>query len=132
MRLLLDTHVWLCLQAEPERLEPEVLTALEDETNDLILSAASAWEIAIKYALGRLSLPEPPPTYIPSRMRKHGVIGMPVEHSHALAVAELPMHHRDPFDRLLIAQALVERLTFVTVDPLLDAYDMPRLDTTAP
>lgn len=132
MRLLLDTHVWLWLQAEPERLGPEVLAALEDEANDLILSAASTWEIAIKFALGRLSLPEPPPTYIPSRMRLHGVTGMPVEHSHALAVAELPMHHRDPFDRLLIAQALVEQLTFVTVDPVVDSYDVPRLGTTAP
>lgn len=127
MRLLLDTHVWLWLQAEPERLAPRILTALGDPTNDLVLSAASAWEITIKFMLGRLSLPEPPSTFIPTRMQRHGVIGLPVEHSHALAVAELPPHHRDPFDRLLIAQARLEHLTFVTVDPAVDPYDVPRL-----
>ncbi|MCC7076887.1 MAG: type II toxin-antitoxin system VapC family toxin [Acidimicrobiia bacterium] len=127
MRLLLDTHVWLWLQAEPERLTPRILTALGDPTNDLVLSAASAWEITIKFMLGRLSLPEPPSAYIPTRMQRHGVIGLPVEHSHALAVAELPPHHRDPFDRLLIAQARLEHLTFVTVDPAVDSYEVARL-----
>lgn len=122
MRILLDTHVWLWLQAEPEHLDPPVLEALEDETNDLLLSAASSWEVAVKWALGKLELPEPPSTYVPSRMQWQGVIGLAVEHSHALAVAELPPHHRDPFDRLLIAQALHYDLVIATADANFDAY----------
>ena len=128
MRLLLDTHVWLWLQAEPERLSPRALDAVTDDGNDLILSAASSWEIAIKFALGKIGLPEPPATYVPSRMQRNGVEGLPVEHRHALAVSALPQHHRDPFDRLLVAQASEDDLTIVTADPAFAAYDVDRID----
>lgn len=124
MRLLLDTHVWLWMQAEPERLSSDARVALEDERNELHLSAASAWEIAIKYELGRLTLPEPPASYVPSRLQRQGVVGMPIEHRHAVVVATLPRHHRDPFDRLLIAQAQTEEMAIVTVDPAFDSYDI--------
>lgn len=124
MKLLLDTHVWLWMQAEPERLSSDARVALEDERNELHLSAASAWEIAIKYELGRLTLPEPPASYVPSRLQRQGVVGMPIEHRHAVAVATLPRHHRDPFDRLLIAQAQTETMAIVTVDPAFDSYDI--------
>ena len=127
MRFLLDTHVWLWLQTDPDRLAPEALEALEDQSNDLLLSAASSWEIAIKVALGKLDLPEPPEEYVPDRMLRHGVIGLPVEHRHALAVSALPMHHRDPFDRLLIAQAKEEDLAIVTADPSFGHYDVSLL-----
>jgi PIN domain nuclease of toxin-antitoxin system len=123
MRLLLDTHVWLWLQQAPERLG-ETLRMAEDPSNDLLLSAASTWEIAIKCRLGRLRLPEPPGTYVPSRMASSGVTPLAVEHAHALAVAELPDHHRDPFDRLLIAQSVQERAALVTADRALRAYDV--------
>jgi PIN domain nuclease of toxin-antitoxin system len=128
VRLLLDTHVWLWLQLEPERLTPSTLNTLEDEGNDLLLSAASSWEIAIKHALGKIDLPESPTTYVPSRMQRHGVVGLPVEHAHALAVGQLPQHHRDPFDRLLIAQASAEQLTIVTLDSSFAAYDVALLE----
>ena len=74
MRLLLDTHVWLWLQLDPGRLAPETLEVLEDEGSDLFLSAASSWELTIKHALGKIVLPEPPGTYVPSRMQRHGIV----------------------------------------------------------
>jgi PIN domain nuclease of toxin-antitoxin system len=122
---LLDTHVWLWLLADPGRIRADLLAELTSSRTRLLLSAASSWEIAIKWAAGRLALPEPPDSYVPSRIQRSGVTGLAVEHVHAVQVANLPPHHRDPFDRLLVAQAQVERLTIVTADPLFDAYDVP-------
>lgn len=124
MRFLLDTHVWLWLLTEPERIDPKVLDRLGDRANQLLLSAASSWEIAIKHQLGRLRLPEHPATYVPDRLRRSGVTPLPVEHGHALEVARLPPHHRDPFDRLLVAQASLLRLPLVTADRRLAACDV--------
>ena len=124
MRFLVDTHCWLWLQASPERLAPEMLSQLADPDNELLLSAASSWEIAIKFALGKLPLPEPPAVYVPRRMAASGSRGLAVEHAHTLRVADLPTHHRDPFDRLLIAQAQIEKLTIVTVHRQFERYDV--------
>jgi len=124
VRALLDTHIWLWLQVRPERVRDDVRARLADERAELLLSAASAWEIAIKHALGKLPLPEAPRTYVPSRMRLDAVDGLPVTHAHALHVATLPNHHGDPFDRLLVAQAQLEKLTIVTVDPQIQRYDV--------
>ncbi len=123
MKLLLDTHVWLWLQDQTDRLG-DALVLLEDNDNDLLLSAASSWEISIKWSLGKLGLTDPPDTYVPDRMISSGVMGLPVQHAHGLAVAHLPPHHRDPFDRLLVAQARMEGLTLVTADEALQAYDV--------
>lgn len=123
-RFLLDTHVWLWLIAEPKRVSPRVLEQLADEANVLLLSAASSWEIAIKFELGKLPLPQPPEVFVPDRMRRSGVIGLPVEHAHSLRVATLPAHHRDPFDRLLVAQAQLLDAIIVTDDDQLAAYDV--------
>jgi PIN domain nuclease of toxin-antitoxin system len=125
MRLLVDTHVWLWLQVAPGRIDAATLALLADPSHDVMLSAASAWELAIKHALGRLVLPAPPAEYVPSRMSRSGISALPVLHAHALRVAELPVHHRDPFDRLLVAQAQYEGLTLVTSDRQLAAYDVP-------
>jgi PIN domain nuclease of toxin-antitoxin system len=122
---LLDTHVWLWMLADPAHIRADLLAELANHRTRLLLSAASSWEIAIKWAAGRLLLPEPPDAYVPSRMQRSGVAGLAVVHAHSLQVANLPPHHRDPFDRLLVAQAQVERLTIVTADPLFDAYDVP-------
>lgn len=119
---MLDTQAWLWLQTTPDRLSEGALARLSDPENDLFLSAASAWEIAIKYALGKLPLPEPPAEYVPTRLRTSGVAPLAVEHSHALHVASLPRHHRDPFDRLLIAQAQLDDLTLLTADPQFSSY----------
>ena len=112
--------MFLWLQTEPERLGTQ-LEVVQDERNRLLLSAASSWEIAITYALGRLPLPEPPATYVPRRMRAIGADALDVEHGHALAVAELPMHHGDLFDRLLVAQARAVGAPILTADPALAA-----------
>lgn len=124
MTLLLDTHVWLWMLAAPERIRPDLLAELGDPATRLLLSAASSWEIAVKYASGRLDLPEPPESYVPSRMQRSGVSGLAVQHAHAVRVASLEPHHRDPFDRVLIAQAQLEAMAIVTVDPAFDADEV--------
>jgi len=119
--VLLDTHVFLWLQTEPERLGDR-LALVEDNATTLLLSAASSWEMAIKYALRRLPLPEPPERYVPTRMRAIGAEALPIEHPHALAIASLPPLHRDPFDRLLVAQASVASAAILTADPAVAQY----------
>lgn len=126
MRLLLDTHVFLWLMTEPERLGDH-LELVEDRRSELFVSAASSWEIAIKCGLGKLVLPEPPSHYVPERLRLLGAVGIPVEHAHALAVASLPPLHRDPFDRLLVAQAQVLGIRIVTADPAVARYPVSSL-----
>lgn len=121
MKLLLDTHIFLWLQTEPERLGQH-LPVVRDARTELALSAVSSWEIAIKHGLGRLPLPEPPEQYVPSRIRAIGAAALPIEHAHALAVSALPPVHRDPFDRLLVAQASVLGLTILTADPVFARY----------
>ncbi|HEV3128342.1 MAG TPA: type II toxin-antitoxin system VapC family toxin [Solirubrobacteraceae bacterium] len=126
MKLLLDTHIFLWLQTDPERLGDQ-LRVVEDDRTELLLSAVSSWEIAIKYGLGRLPLPEPPERYVPSRMRAIAAEALAVEHPHALAVATLPNLHRDPFDRLLIAQANLLGLTILTADRAVAQYPVPTM-----
>ncbi len=93
-----------------------------DADNELFLSAASSWEIAIKYSIGRLELPVPPGEYIPDRISATGVVPIAISHADVLQIAGLPMHHKDPFDRLLVAQALERGLTIVTADSVLARY----------
>lgn len=124
MRLLLDTHVWLWMQTAPEKFSPRVRDVLADSGQELFLSAASSLEISIKYAIGKLPLPEPPNEYVPRRLTEDGILELPVHHRHALRVADLPLHHRDPFDRLLVAQAQIEDLPLMTADPQLEEYDL--------
>jgi PIN domain nuclease of toxin-antitoxin system len=126
LRVLLDTHIFLWLQTEPERLGPH-LRLVEDPRNERLLSAASSWEIAIKHRLGRLPLPEPPQRYVPTRMRAIGASALAIEHSHALAVAELEPLHKDPFDRLLVAQARALDVAILTADPAVAQYPVRTL-----
>ncbi len=123
MRLLLDTHVWLWMLTAPDRLGA-ARALVADPANELLLSAASSWEIAIKYGLGRLPLPAPPPVYVPERLRSTGVTPLPIEHSHTLEVAELPPLHRDPFDRLLVAQARLLGVPLLTDDEQIAVYEV--------
>ncbi|MCC5840755.1 MAG: type II toxin-antitoxin system VapC family toxin [Opitutales bacterium] len=127
MKILLDTHVWLWWLTEPERLPAGIQAALEDGENALYLSVVTSWEIAIKYAVGKLPLPEPPAAFVGARLLRDGLHTLHIEHRHALAVAELPLHHHDPFDRLLIAQARGESMVLATVDPKIKAYDLDLL-----
>jgi PIN domain nuclease of toxin-antitoxin system len=127
---LLDTHVWLWLQTTPDRLRDEVVDLLADRANTLLLSAASSWEIAIKSRLGKLPLPESPAEYVPERMRLSGVTALPIEHAHALRVADLPEHHGDPFDRLIIAQSQLLNVAIVTADSQFVAYEVETVAAT--
>jgi PIN domain nuclease of toxin-antitoxin system len=97
---------------------------MRDKGNDLLLSAASAWEIAIKSSLGKLPLPEPPEVFIPRHMVINQVRPLPISVEHALAVASLPPHHRDPFDRLLVAQAKTENIPLLSADAILKPYSI--------
>lgn len=124
MKILLDTQVWLWMLASPERLSKRSRAMVVAADHELVLSAASAWEIAVKHAVGKLTLPEPPVEYIARLMTSMGITPLPVYHSHALHVATLPAHHADPFDRLLIAQAQLESLPVLTADKIFRKYDV--------
>lgn len=121
LRVLVDTSVFLRLALEPERLPKAVHDALE-RSEARLFSAASVWEIAVKTSLGELALPQPASQYVPRRMNEFGFRTLPVLREHAVAVEALPFHHRDPFDRLLVAQALVEGLTILTTDRIFSRY----------
>ena len=121
MNLLLDTHVFLWFVAGDQRLSANARRAMEAADAELFLSAASIWEMAIKSSLGRLTLPLPLNEYIAEKL-KQGFRVLPVDWTHAAAVEKMPFHHRDPFDRLLIAQATAENLPLVSADPELRAY----------
>ena len=122
MRLLVDTQCWLWMAASPDRLSASARAIVGAAEHELLLSAASVWEVAIKHALGKLQLPEPPERYVPSRVTALRMTPLAIEHTHAIRVASLPDRHRDPFDRLLIAQALVEDVPILTADPAFAAY----------
>lgn len=124
MRALLDTHVFLWWIIDDRRLPPYIRDVIADEGNELFLSSASCWEMAIKAKLGRLKLPVPPEKFIPDQMIANNISGLPIQLAHALHVYSLPDHHRDPFDRMLAAQAQIERMPIVTNDSLLADYDV--------
>jgi PIN domain nuclease of toxin-antitoxin system len=126
VRLLLDTSAFLWTTAAPTRLG-RWRDLIEDPHNDRIVSVVCAWEIAITWSLERLVLPEPPATYFSSRVRRLAATVLVIEETHALAVADLPRHHRDPFDRLLIAQARALDVPILTADRAFQAYDVELL-----
>ena len=116
MNLLLDTHIFLWLNEQPEKLSANILSHCEDGNNYLFLSHVSPWEIQIKHQLGKLELNEPLQAMIETQQKENGLQLLPIKLAHIYTLAHLPHHHRDPFDRLLIAQATVEDMSFVTVD----------------
>lgn len=127
--ILLDTHVWLWMNGAPERLSAEARGLLAQAEIHLFLSTASVWEIAIKVAVGKLSLPASPERYIRERLIANRLTPLAMGHEHALRAAALPSFHRDPFDRMLIAQAQLEELRLMTADDSLAAYDVDLLST---
>jgi len=125
VRALLDAHSLIWAAAGDRRLSQTALATISDTGNQLFLSVVTAWEIAIKYSNGRLDLPGlDVADYVTSRVTAFGLHVLTIELAHALRVAELPLHHRDPFDRLLIAQSQVEGLPIITNDPHIARYDI--------
>ncbi|NJK29104.1 MAG: type II toxin-antitoxin system VapC family toxin [Acaryochloris sp. RU_4_1] len=127
MRLLLDTQCWLWWFAQPEKLSENVIEQIVDDTNEVWFSVASVWEMGIKVSIGKLPLPEPIDDYISTRMTQLGARSLKITASHALRVAALPLHHRDPFDRMLIAQTQVEDMTLVSADSTFNQYEVSLL-----
>lgn len=127
MRLLLDTHIFLWSDDEPERIAPSLLAALADEASELALSIASIWEIQIKKQTGKLTLRLPLRDLITEYQQANGLQLLSIEFSHILALDGLPPHHKDPFDRVIIAQAITEDMTVVTADPKFSAYPVKLL-----
>lgn len=127
MKLLLDTHIFIWWADQPEKLSPAALSALEDEANELLLSVASVWEMQIKIQLGKLKLSLPLKELVKNQQETNDIRVSPVALTHVLALDTLPVHHKDPFDRLLIAQSIEEDVTLVTADSQFSAYSVKLL-----
>lgn len=124
MKILIDTQCWLWWFLDPDRLNARSRELIAERRHPVVFSAASSWEIATKTALGKLELPEPPSRYVPSRLSTEGMSTLPIEHAHALGVADLPPLHDDPFDRLLVSQARQEHAVLLTADPQILRYQV--------
>lgn len=129
-RLLLDTNAWLWMMSDSERLGTAARQVVADEANELILSAVCAWEISIKWALGKLPLPLPPVEFVKASIEQAGLTRLQIDFSHVVKVASLAPHHHDPFDRLLVAQAQVTGLAVLTGDPMFGRYGVATIDAT--
>jgi PIN domain nuclease of toxin-antitoxin system len=127
MRLLLDTHAFLWFVLSDPKLSTTARALIIDPNNIIYLSPASYWEIAIKIRTGKYMLPEPYDVFMPREIQQNNFRILPIDISHTSLVATLPLHHRDPFDRLLVAQALAEQMPLLSADPSLDAYNVQRL-----
>ena len=124
MKLLLDTHTFLWWITDDPQLSAKALELIGNSQNNLYWSAASSWEVAIKYALGRLPLPDTPAIFLPTELGKNRIEILPIVDTHAFQAGQLPHHHRDPFDRMLVAQADVETLGIISNDPKIRLYDV--------
>jgi PIN domain nuclease of toxin-antitoxin system len=124
MKILLDTHIFLWFISGDSRLSTDVRDIIRDLDNEIYLSVVSVWESIVKYQLGKLPLPEPPETYLPKQRELHQIASLTLDESSIAQLAKLPPLHRDPFDRMLICQALQYDLTIATVDAAVRAYSV--------
>jgi len=124
MKLLLDTHIFLWYITADLRLLPLFRDTIREPNNEVFLSVASLWEITVKYNLGKLPLPQSPDIYIPTERRRHEIKSLSLRENAVKELAQLPALHRDPFERILICQALANDLTIVTVDPQIQNYNV--------
>jgi PIN domain nuclease of toxin-antitoxin system len=127
MRLLLDTHSFLWFIDNNPKLSAHAKTLIEDGTNEVSLSVASLWEIGIKLSLGKLTVSLPFDTFMSQQLEQNNIALLDLKISHVAAITNLPFHHRDPFDRLIIAQAMVEQIPIVGLDLAFDNYPVVRL-----
>lgn len=129
MKILLDANIFLWMFLLPSRISADVEKLLKDLNNDIYLSAASAWEIAIKFGINKLQLPDAPEIYVTQRMKRANLRPLEITHKHTLAIAGLPQIHKDPFDRLLIAQANVENFSILSADKIFLRYNVKFIDS---
>ena len=127
MRLLIDSHALIWYVDQHQQLSPASHAAISDPSNDLLLSAGSIWEIAIKIGLGKLVLTQPYSLWMSQALADLGITVLPITVEYADAQASLPRHHSDPFDRLIVTQAIVEKVSIVSADARMDAYGITRL-----
>jgi PIN domain nuclease of toxin-antitoxin system len=127
MRLLLDTHAFLWWVNNDSTLSSAARTAISNERNECYLSMASCWEMAIKTSIGKLRLNTTIERFIPDELANNDIKLLAVDFKHVAKVENLPFLHRDPFDRLLVAQALIEKMTFITADAIISDYGVKRL-----
>lgn len=122
MRILLDTCTFLWIITDADELSQTARELFVDPLNEVFFSSVSAWEISVKYALGRLPLPEPPERFIPFQRKQHEVESLPLVEKAALHLSSLPAFHKDPFDRMLVCQAIIHGLSILTPDELIRRY----------
>jgi PIN domain nuclease of toxin-antitoxin system len=127
MKLLLDTHIFLWYISADPRLPAKFRAAIQEPTNDVYLSVVSVWEAVIKHQLGKLQLPQPPADFLPQQREAHAIATLPIDEGALPHLASLPPLHRDPFDRALVAQTIQHGFMLVTVDPIIEAYQVPLL-----
>jgi PIN domain nuclease of toxin-antitoxin system len=127
MRLLLDTHIFLWFVSGDAKLPRPLHDAIRDASNEVFLSSVSVWECVVKHALGKLPLPAAPEVYLPDQRRRHGIETLPLAEAHVAKLAAIPAIHRDPFDRMLICQALGADLMLATLDPIVRNYPVPTI-----
>lgn len=128
MNILIDTQIFLWLFGFSKLLSPKIKTLLTDKRNTIYFSSASAWEIAIKYGNGKLQLPDVPEIFIPDRLKKADFLWLEISHEHTLAVGNLPLIHKDPFDRILITQANAGNFTLLSTDNIFSSYTVKLID----
>lgn len=124
MKYLLDSHVFLWWILDSDRLSETARVLISEGGNELFWSAAGSWEISIKYELGRLPLPEKPSAFVEAELVKNRINSLPIVNWHTYEAARLPLHHKDPFDRILVAQSRIEDLPLITADRLFGQYDV--------
>ncbi len=127
MKVLIDTHIFIWYVQNSEKLIDSAIRLINDSRNEILLSTASIWEMAIKQSTGKLNLSTPYASFIRDQMRLNDIDLLPITIEHLEIVASLPFHHRDPFDRLLISQVLVENISILSVDIAFDAYPIKRI-----
>ncbi|BAU08312.1 PIN domain nuclease [Fischerella thermalis CCMEE 5330] len=124
MKILLDTHIFLWFISGDNRLSADVRDAIRDSDNEVYLSVVSIWESIVKYQLGKLPLPLSPEIYLPKQRERHQIANLDLDEGSVTQLTKLPLLHRDPFDRMLICQALQHKLTIATVDPEIIKYSI--------
>lgn len=127
MRVLIDTQVFLWWIEDSPRLSRKAARTIADPENEILLSLASCWEVAIKVSSSKLRLPQPPSLFFPEQLQRNGFDLLDIAFPHVAGVTDLPFHHRDPFDRLIISQALTEKIPVLTSDRIFAAYGVTRI-----